>query len=243
MAPSEDVGQRNRRKGQQGGSDEVASRAHVQLTAPRFSQSSLRPEFTQAKPGQQFGFRIPDQVGSQAKDDTQAPPRARFRGIPSQPASNGSGPPSSQFTSLLSGDSSRKVSTAPTSHAPSICSSTGERRLAAQRFSSSSQRARSPAASTSRISAAGDLSLAHPQSDAGRSKRTYGLRLNTSRSGRDPSVAPDPDDRGDMQVSRSSQNIPAYCANPILPCEIDEASPSEDDRAAEEALRRREGVH
>ena len=44
------------------------------------TQSSLQPQFLQATPGQQFGFRVPDAT-SQAESDTWAPPRVRFLGI------------------------------------------------------------------------------------------------------------------------------------------------------------------
>ena len=160
MAPSSQaIGERGRTK--RDSSDEVA----ISRTP---AQSSLQPQFLQATPGQQFGFRVPDAT-SWAESDTRAPPRARFCGVSSQPSSRGSGPPLSQSTSLFSGGSLGTNSTAATSRAPSICSSTGERGLAKQR-DPSSQHARSPTPSTSRISDMDDLprssQFEHPQPDA-----------------------------------------------------------------------------
>jgi len=70
----------------------------------------------------------------------------------------------------------------------------------------------------------------------------YGLPFGPSRSGHSLSAAPDVYDAGDIQVSSSLNDILAQCANQFSLLEIDEVSPSEDDRIAEEALRPSEGI-
>ncbi|KAF8449208.1 hypothetical protein L210DRAFT_3640832 [Boletus edulis BED1] len=200
MAPSfQDVGEHSCRT-RRGGSDEVAvPQTHGQST---FTQSPPQPEFLQATPNQQFRFRVP-YAPFQAENNKQAPPRTRFCGPSSQPSSKDSGPPSSQSPSLFSGGSAGTRSTAATSHAPSTCSSKGERRPMAQRDPS-------PQHILSATSSAPCISE-FECSRADASSNSMMLHL---------SAAPDYNDMGEMQ--------------------IDEASPSEDDRIAEEALHQTE---
>ena len=63
-----------------------------------------------------------------------------------------------------------------------------------------------------------------------------------NRTGHSLSAAPDLHDQEDMQVSLSPHDIPVYSTNLFPPLKINEASPSEDDRIAEEALYQREGT-
>ena len=81
--------------------------------------SSPQPTFSLAAPGQQFGFRVPGTASQ-----TEAPTHTRFSGASSH--SDSSGPPSSHTSLFLSG-SGGGASTAPTSRAPSVCSSGRDR--------------------------------------------------------------------------------------------------------------------
>lgn len=72
----------------------------------------IRPSFTVATPGQQFGFRMPN-------------PDHHNSQVDSPNFSNPSLPPSSRASSIFSGGS-RRTSTVPTSRAPSICSGSGQ---------------------------------------------------------------------------------------------------------------------
>ena len=131
MAPSsQNIDERNSRTRQAGSGMAIPSQTHRQPTP---AQSSLQPQFLQAPPSQEFSFRLPDTT-SQIGIDTCAPTRTCFFGVASQPSSKGSGPPSSQSTSLFGGGSLGQASTAATSRAPSVCSSssTGEWRLDVQ---------------------------------------------------------------------------------------------------------------
>ena len=131
MAPSsQNVNEWNSHTRQAGSGMAVPSQTHRQPTP---TQSSLQPQFLQAPPGQEFGFRLLD-TASQIGIDTHTPTHTHFFGVASQPSSKGSGPPSSQSTSLFGGGSLGQASTAVTSRAPSVCSSssTGERHLDAQ---------------------------------------------------------------------------------------------------------------
>ena len=56
------------------------------------------------------------------------------------------------------------------------------------------------------------------------------------------SAVPDSYDTGDTQVSFSSNNILVQCANQFPPLEINEVSPSKDDRITEEALHSSKGI-
>ena len=245
MAPSSHNVSDGSSRTRQGGSDKAAiPQTHGQPTLAW--SPPLPPEFFQAMPSQQFRFRVPD-TALQVESNTRAPSCTQFRGVSSQPSSRGSGPPSSQGTSLFSSGSLGTSLTAATSREPSICPSIGEPRLDKQ-CDPSSQRAQAP---TSCILATDDLlqssQFENSQHDASsfsnlaRLQQTisyYGLPLSMNRSGHSLSAAPNLHDR---QVSFASHDILVYCANLFPPLEIDEVSPSEDDRIAEEALYGRQG--
>ena len=80
--------------------------------------SSLQPVFSQAAPGEQFSFRLPDSV-----PQTQAPPRKRFTATNSETSSRTSTPP----VSLFSGRFSTGTSATAASRASLVCSSTARR--------------------------------------------------------------------------------------------------------------------
>ena len=178
--------------------------AHGQST---FTQSSPQPEFLQATPGQQFGFRVP-YTAFQAESNTQAPPRTRFGGLSSQPSSKGSGPPSSRSPSLFLGGSMGTSSTAATSRAPSICSSKGERCPTVQRDPS-------PQCTVSATSFAPRISVfEHFQTDATlnstRLQQTasfYNVPLSMNKSGHSLSAAPDYDDMGEIVISHAINQV------------------------------------
>ena len=121
MAPSsQDVSGSNSCKKRVGSHNAgiVALQTHVN---PGSVHSSPQPTFSLAAPGQQFGFRVP---GTALQ--TEVPTRTCFSGASSH--SDSSGPPSSR-TSLFSSGSGGGASTAPTSRAPSVCSSGRDRHV------------------------------------------------------------------------------------------------------------------
>ena len=121
---SQNVNEQNSRTRQAGSGMAIPSQTHRQPTP---AQSSLQLQFLQAPPGQEFSFRLPDTT-SQIGINTCTPTHTCFFGVASQPSSKGFGPPSSWSTSLFGGGSLGQASTAVTSHALCICSSssTGE---------------------------------------------------------------------------------------------------------------------
>ncbi|KAF8124295.1 hypothetical protein EV363DRAFT_1454613 [Boletus edulis] len=124
MAPaSQHIGSCKKTSASNGAAIGIASRT-LDEPNPQATLQSLRPEFSLATPGQQFGFRLPA-TASQMESDTRAPSCARFPGlgVSSQSSSTSSAPPLSHSASLFSGQSLGGTLTAPTSRAPSVSSS------------------------------------------------------------------------------------------------------------------------
>lgn len=216
MAPSSSqlTGKSSSRKGRTTGNevDTVTLQGHGQ---PSPASPSIRPQFMQAEPGQPFCFRLP--VSAPVEKDVRAPARSRFGGA-SSPPSNGSVPPTERYTqpptrtrfpgtssqasvpsshgaSLFSGGSSGGVSTAPTSRAPSVCSSSGEQCPAQQRTLPLTQHASSRFATTLRTHAIENMASQRDHEIAStRLQRTtyfYNPLLNTNRTGHSLSATPD----------------------------------------------------
>ncbi|KAF8546899.1 hypothetical protein OG21DRAFT_1527533 [Imleria badia] len=197
MAPSfQGVGEHSRQSSSDGA---AVSQTHRQPTS---AQSHSQPwlEFLQA-----------------AKNNTRAPPRNWYSGLSSQTSAKGSASklPSSCSSSLFS---SGTLGTTPaTSHAPSVCSSTGERHLVGQHEVV-------PPSYVSRVSSEDNLPDPAPVHNPVRLQWTasfYDVPLSMNMAGHSLSAGP---------------NLYGTEEPPI-----DENSPSDDDSIAEAALHQREG--
>ena len=136
MAPSsQDTGERKSRRRRVDSGPLDTNEFQSQSYVPNGSSlPTPQPVFSLATPGQQFGFRLPDVQASQTADtnqstgqlttevNAQAPSRTRFRGVASR-SSSSSASVSSRSTFFSAGSSRLQgTSTAPTSSASSVCS-------------------------------------------------------------------------------------------------------------------------
>ncbi|KAF8130103.1 hypothetical protein EV363DRAFT_1450562 [Boletus edulis] len=226
MAPaSQHIGSRKKTSASNGAAIGIASRT-LDEPNPQATLQSLRPEFSLATPGQQFGFRLPA-TASQMESDTRAPSRAHFPGlgVSSQSSSTSSAPPSSRSASLFLGQSLGGTSTAPTSRAPSVSSSACGRHATRQPnpvLSSQVPVSRTSSSSSCRANrqyfGAGDEQVIFTPRAPTPLQRTasfYSQPISMNAPGHSLSTAPS-DYEGNLQ--------------------IDEVSPSEDEMVAEKNL-------
>ncbi|KAI6004674.1 hypothetical protein EDD15DRAFT_2359402 [Pisolithus albus] len=234
--------------------DTISLQSHAPLRSPQ-------PVFSLAAASQEFGFRLPD-VASQAHmsagtaAQTQAPPRARFRGVVSESSSKSV---SSRSPSIFSTGPSRRggTSTAPTSRTPSLCSTGEQMHLhSTQRRDDAGSASALPHSSFSQ--AASETSIpqmfrfedfdeqsADPPLAWQIAPPDYNapLPFMTCLSPSTRIVTALPQHLGSVKIEANykyvSINPQTFIHQLAHPCdEIDEASPSEDDRFAEEMLRR-----
>ncbi|KAI5980661.1 hypothetical protein EDD15DRAFT_2381695 [Pisolithus albus] len=213
--------------------DTISLQSHAPLRSPQ-------PVFSLAAASQEFSFRLPD-VASQAHmsagtaAQTQVPPRARFRGVVSESSSKSV---SSRSPSIFSTGPSRcrGTSTAPTSRTPSLCSTGEQMHLhSAQRRDDAGSASALPHSSFSQAASETSIPQMFRFEDFNEQSADPPLADRTTRLQCTASFYDVP-----LTVDENSHSITAAprVREDRGELQIDEASPSEDDRFAEEMLRR-----